>query len=134
MWSYDNFHANPFLGQAELNLKSLHLGGGKLSCTLSLFVLRGRGKKEKGDFGEILVKVWMTQAASSNSGAVITPIGLSHLGPEAAQKGSGAKKASPQAALDMHKVLPNIVQTLTGTLYEEPCVIYIKVGNTENQT
>lgn len=57
-----------FCPQAELNLKTLPLGSSsqsRLSCTLKLYVLRTFGKKSKRNLGELHVRIWLTNDASS---------------------------------------------------------------------
>ena len=44
----------------------------KLTCNLKLYVLEAPGKKEKGDFGELFVKIWLSPDAG-DKGATLTP-------------------------------------------------------------
>jgi len=39
----------------------------QISCTVKLYVLGITGKKEKGDFGEITVNMWTSDAAAQGS-------------------------------------------------------------------
>ncbi|GAX84935.1 hypothetical protein CEUSTIGMA_g12356.t1, partial [Chlamydomonas eustigma] len=116
VWSNDDFHPDHFLGQAELDLKVLPTCEGPedpLLCTLSLYVLIRAGKRERGDFGELKLHLWLTPD-SGDKGAVLAP---------------GAAAAGKQpAGISGKKILPYVLQTEKGTLYEEPCVVYIKVS------
>ena len=97
---------------------------------LQLYVLKRRGKREKGDFGEVSIRVWLTEDVQSR-GAVLEPVGMSDQGmlPAAATSApGGATEGAPRTFTPGRgaKALPSVLQTAVGTLYEEPCVVFIR--------
>ncbi len=130
VFSEDEFHPDDFLGQAELDLNSLPSSsspGSPLLCNMTLLEWTRAGRREKGDFGELKVQIWLTPdngkdgIVLSVGGAslpncwknnVIHSVALSADGYKMTDRG-GHSKQGPQ------KVLPNVLQTDKGILYEE---------------
>lgn len=174
-------------------MKSLPLGNGpssQISCTVKLYVLSITGKKEKGDYGELTVKMWLSdvgdargpgipsipggwvepsheEQSRSSFGAHIRGVGgdypptwgmsrssikmiiffksssapyflsaVFYLGCIMRGSGSNAQDAASKSAVHRlstitgmrgNTMLPKVHQTSLGTLYEEPCVVYLRV-------
>ncbi|GAX78972.1 hypothetical protein CEUSTIGMA_g6412.t1 [Chlamydomonas eustigma] len=124
IWSYDDFHPDPFQGQAELNLKTLPIRDtctSRIACSLKLYVLRTFGHKAKGDFGELHLRVWLTPD-TGEKGPVLAPAGFQSKCVEMALRDN--LTMCPY----MVKTLPNVVHSSMGALYEEPCVVFIRVA------
>ena len=82
------------------------------------------------------IRVWLSEDASSQ-GVVLAPVGLEGQflkpgGPREIEASplnrrvslSGGSSANPTASHS--KALPSVLQTASGILYEEPCVIFIR--------
>eukprot|EP00798_Chlamydomonas_sp_ICE-L_P006442 gene6442-3069_t len=115
-WSKDAMmRPDDFCGQAELDLRAVCLGtmADRLSCELTLYVLKTSGKKDsKVDYGRLFITCWMSPEDRGRH--VLSPGGNATTTKELLGK------------LLKTKTLPAIFHSACGTLYEEPCIVFIR--------
>mmetsp|Transcript_40785 Transcript_40785/g.121729 ORF Transcript_40785/g.121729 Transcript_40785/m.121729 type:complete len:1546 (-) Transcript_40785:1222-5859(-) len=116
VWSYDDFHPDDFLGQAEIDLNKLNLREDDIfSLKLDLYVLKANGKKESGKFGELFVRLWINRSATSGLQPSLCTL-------------KGQMAAGPSDVTCKLKMLPSITRNALGTVYEEPCVVFVRLS------
>ncbi|KAG2489818.1 hypothetical protein HYH03_011767 [Edaphochlamys debaryana] len=126
VWSAESFGDDVLVGQAELLLAPLLEAERPhpINAALELQAIDdATGQPEPGSCGELLVSAWAEAAAEPSMGAPKTCM----LSSRAADLDEAGVVTSNLSAPCGNKSMPQVVHSPLGTLYEEPCVVVLKM-------
>eukprot|EP00798_Chlamydomonas_sp_ICE-L_P029388 gene29388-5742_t len=104
-----------FCGQCEVDLRAMRLGpiADRMSVKVKLYVLKVSGKKESRDYGYIYLTMWISPEEEGRQ--VLSP------------GGNAVASKELLARLLRAKTLPSTFHNACGSLYEEPCIVFIRI-------